>query len=221
MLSDFIAEHRKELIQRCTAKVAKRPRRAATSLQLQNGVPLFLTQLQRTLEAEQTRRPMESLRISGASGGAASKESEMGVSAAEHGTQLSALGYTVDQVVHDYGDLCHAISEMTVEQNAHCDVDELRTLNRCLDNAIAIAVAAFSAQRDFSQGDQKIEELEPPPALVGLHELRNALATALYAATAMELGDLPMSGPTGAVLKNSLEAMRVRLGESSPSLKTA
>ena len=51
-----------------------------------------------------------------------------------------ALGYTADQVVHDYGDLCQAITDLAFERDAPFAVDEFRTLNRCLDNAIADAV---------------------------------------------------------------------------------
>ena len=69
MMSSFLADHREELIQRCAGKVAMRPKRLATDLQLKNGIPLFLAQLQRTLEAEEKHRPTESLRISGGPGG--------------------------------------------------------------------------------------------------------------------------------------------------------
>jgi len=65
----FLFNNRDELIARCKAKVAQRPRRAATAEQLANGVPLFLEQLTRTLEAEVQGDVDKSLRISGASGG--------------------------------------------------------------------------------------------------------------------------------------------------------
>ena len=68
--------------------------------------------------------------------------SEMGVSATVHGSELLALGYTVDQVVHDYGDLCQAITHLAIERDAPFSADQFCTLNRCLDNAIADAVPA-------------------------------------------------------------------------------
>ena len=149
MMSRFIANNRDELVERCKAKVALRPRRSATADQLSNGVPLFLAQLQRTLEAEEgAGDAAESRRISGESGGAALVVSEMSVSANAHGKQLLELGFSIDQVVHDYGDLCQAITDLAVERDAPFSVDEFRTLNRCLDNAIADAVNAFSVQRD-------------------------------------------------------------------------
>ena len=74
----FLSNNRDELIARCKAKVAQRPRRAATAEQLANGVPMFLEQLTRTLEAEVQGDAGKSLRISGASGGDAALLSEIG-----------------------------------------------------------------------------------------------------------------------------------------------
>lgn len=209
----FLTNNRDELIARCKAKVAQRPSRAATSEQLANGVPLFLDQLTRTLQAEEDGQVEESLRISGAAGGDAAALSEMGVSAAAHGTQLLALGFTVDQVVHDYGDLCQAITDLAVERDAPFAVDEFRTLNRCLDNAIADAVTSFSSQRDVavarSQADRSNERLG---SLV--HELRNSLNSASLACAALDSGRLPIGGSTGAVLKRSLVTMATLLNRT-------
>jgi signal transduction histidine kinase len=213
MMSDFLANNHHELVARCQAKVAKRPRRGASSLQLSNGVPLFLNQLQHTLEAEEGNHTAESVRISGASGGDALVLSEMAVSAAAHGQSLLKLGFSVDQVVHDYGDLCQAITDLAFERDAPFSVPEFRTLNRCLDNAIASAVSAFSSQRDAAVARRQGEELNERVGLL-VHELRNALATASYATAALELGNLPMSGSTGAVLKRSLEMLKKIIGDS-------
>jgi hypothetical protein len=99
MMHVFLANNRDALIERCRAKVALRPAREATAQQLQNGVPLFLDQLIRTLRMEQTSQPLDSRKISGPSGGGPSP-SEIGKSAAEHGRELLKLGFSVDQVVH-------------------------------------------------------------------------------------------------------------------------
>lgn len=56
MLHTFLANNRDELIVRCRTKVALRPARGASALQLGNGVPLFLEQLIETLKIEQTER---------------------------------------------------------------------------------------------------------------------------------------------------------------------
>ncbi|WP_229423103.1 sensor histidine kinase [Telluria aromaticivorans] len=207
MMHDFLANNADDLIDRCVAKVAKRPKRHATATQLRNGIPMFLSQLTRTLEAEQVEGAGAGLAISGASGGDNATLSEMGVSAAAHGTALLALGYTVDQVVHDYGDLCQAITDLAVERDAPFTIDEFRTLNRCLDNAIADAVTEFSFQRDATLAEQQSADLNERLGFL-MHELRNSLNVATMAVTAMEAGSLPVKGATGAVLKRSHEAMK-------------
>ncbi len=205
-MRNFLTNNREELVSRCTSKVAQRPWRAATELQLANGIPMFLDQLIRTFAAEDADSPADSIRISGPSGGDSLALSEMGVSATAHGKELLKLGYTVDQVVHDYGDLCQAITDLAFERDAPLAVGEFRTLNRCLDNAIADAVTEFSFQRDTQIAlQQSLDASERFGFLV--HELRNSLGTATLAIHALELGNMTLGGATGAVLKRSLAAM--------------
>jgi signal transduction histidine kinase len=206
MMHQFLANNREELVARCIQKVAVRPRRNASPEQLQNGIPMFLEQLRRTLEAEQAGERTDALRISGASGGNGSALSEMGVSAAAHGKELLKLAYTVDQVVHDYGDLCQAITDLAFERDAPFSVDEFRTLNRCLDNAIADAVTEFSFQRDTAIAEQQSVDMNERLGFL-MHELRNSLTSATLAVDAIELGNLSLTGATGAVLKRSLGGM--------------
>jgi len=203
---DFLVTHRDELIARCKAKVARRPLRVATELQLANGVPLFLDQLTATLAAEEADQPAESLRISGPSGGDAQATSEMGLTAKGHGKQLLELGYSVDQVVHDYGDLCQAITDLAFEQNTPFDIGEFRTLNRCLDNAIADAVTEFTFQHDSKVSRQHAAEANERLGVV-VHEVRNLLGSATFALAALEASGLPISSALGAVLKRSLGSL--------------
>jgi hypothetical protein len=78
-------------------------------------VPLFLDQIIKTLEVEQSPEPQRSHRVSG-SGGGRSALSEIGIAARRHGQELLRNGYTFDRVVHDYGDLCQAITDLAVEE---------------------------------------------------------------------------------------------------------
>lgn len=205
-MHSFLSNNRDELIARCKAKVARRPNRAATPQQLANGVPLFLEQLTNTLRAEGEGDVAEGERISGPAGGDANALSQIGVSATAHGKELLALGYTVDQLVHDYGDLCQAITDLAVERDAPFSVPQFRTLNRCLDNAIADAVTGFSAQRDETIALRRsADENERLGTLV--HELRNFLQTAMLGFTALESGAVPVGGSTGALVKRSLDAL--------------
>jgi signal transduction histidine kinase len=139
--------------------------------------------------------------------------SELGVTAAAHGTELLRLGYTVDQVVHDYGDLCQAITDLAVERDAPFSIDEFRTLNRCLDNAIADAVTRFSYLRESAIAQQSITDSNEHLGFL-MHEIRNSLNAAVLAVSAMESGSLGLQGATGGVLKRSLDAA-VKLVDSS------
>lgn len=224
MMHAFLANNRDDLIARCKEKVSKRPRRSATDEQLSNGIPLFLEQLIRTLIAEEAGIDDVAVQVSGPSGGDTLALSEIGVAAAAHGKALLALGFTVEQVVHDYGDLCQAITELAFERDAPFQVEEFRTLNRCLDNAIADAVSEFSAQRDSEVADRISSEANERLGLL-VHELRNALQMAILSMRAMELGKLTLTGATGSVLKRSLASMRnlvdsslaeVRAGSRAP-----
>ena len=206
MMQDFLSNNRHELISRCKDKVSRRSKRKATGEQLLNGVPLFLEQLIRTLQAEDKDDAAESLKISGAAGGDSLSLSELGVSASAHGKQLLVLGYTVEQVVHDYGDLCQAITDLAFERDAPFAIEEFRTLNRCLDNAIADAVTEFSYQRDVALDRMKSAAENARLGLL-VHELRNGLSTASLAVSALDLGNLPMSGATGSVLKRTLASL--------------
>jgi signal transduction histidine kinase len=204
MMHAFLAHNRSELIERCKVKVAKRPWREATDQQLNNGVPIFLDQLIKTLRVEQTPWPLEGEEVSGRAGGITSR-SEVGTSAALHGRDLFALGYSVDQVVHDYGDLCQAITDLAYERDAPFAIDEFRTLNRCLDNAIADAVTEFGYQHDTATSTREFEVNQQAGFFA--HELRNALGTAQLAFNAAKTGNLSLLGATGSVLERSLSAL--------------
>lgn len=212
MMHEFLLNNRTDLIDRCRIKVAQRPARDATDAQLQNGIPMFLDQLIQTLRVEQTADPMDSRRISGPASGEVSF-SEIGISAALHGRQLLDLGFSVDQVVHDYGDLCQAITDLADERDAPFEIDEFRTLNRCLDNAIADAVTEFSYQTTSAAADQHALEMNERMGFFA-HELRNFLQTATLAFTAARAGSLSLSGATGSVLERSLTGLRDLIDQS-------
>jgi signal transduction histidine kinase len=213
MLHEFLSANREELIARFRSKVEQRASPAATANELDHGVPLFLDQLIKTLRVEQSARPMESRKVSGSSGGGKPSRYELGDMAAIHGGELMRRGFTVEQVVHDYGDLCQAITDLAFELSEPVEVDEFRTLNRCLDNAIAMAVTEFSYQRDFKMADKQVEALNVQIGFFA-HELRNFLNTATLALFAIRDGDLGITGATGTVLDRALVGMRSLIDRS-------
>jgi len=207
MLHKFLTANRDDLIDRCRLKVAQRRAPKATDAELEHGVPLFLDQLIKTLQVEQTTEPARSREVSGPSGGEGSVLSEIGTTAARHGHELLQHGFTVDQVVHDYGDLCQAITDLAFEREAPFEVDEFRTLNRCLDNAIADSVTEFTYQRDLLLEDAGVHALNDRLGFLA-HELRSLIQTATLAVTAIKAGNVGLAGATGAVLDRSLIGLR-------------
>ena len=127
MLHEFLSANRSELIRRCRGKVAARGAPRVTPDDLEHGVPLFLDQVTAMLGAN-------------AAGGTA--ESRMENGATRHGEELRRHRYTIEQVVHDYGDLCQAITELANEQEVRVTLHEFGALSIRLDNAIASAVTA-------------------------------------------------------------------------------
>jgi signal transduction histidine kinase len=127
----------------------------------------------------------------------------IGSSAARHGAELLAAGFTVAQVVHDYGDICQAITEIAVEQHAPITVEEFHTLNRCLDTAIAEAVMEHARLTAQKRSDDEVQRLGQ-----AAHELRDLLNGALLAFHALKRGTVAINGNTGAVLGRSLASLR-------------
>ena len=207
MLHEFLTANKADLIARCQAKVAKRPTPPPTAAELKFGIPLFLSQIIKTLKLEAASDQKGAYKVSGTSDPATSPAStEIGTSAAEHGEELQKKGFTVDQVVHDYGDLCQAVTDLAVEQSAPISADEFRTLNRCLDNAIADAVTQFGSHREQSITSRAAQDTNERLGFLA-HELRGKLNGARLAIDAIKRGTVGVAGATGAVLERSLLAM--------------
>ena len=189
-------------------------------MELEFGIPLFLDQLIKTLEVEQTAFPLEGIKVSGPSGGENPTLSELGETATLHGRELLHQGFTVEQVVHDYGDLCQSITDLAFERDFPIEIDEFRTLNRCLDNGIAEAVTEFKYQRDFVLSDQNTQVFNQRLGVFA-HELRNLVQTATLAVHAIRAGNVGMSGATGAVLDRSLVGLVTLINRSLAEVKMA
>ena len=217
MLHDFLSSNRQELIDRCRAKVSRRASPPVTLAELERGVPLFLAQLIEALRLEHLSSVATGNNVFPLPAPTpASLESTR--AAALHGRELLESGYTVEQVVHDYGDLCQSLTELAKEKNAAVTVDEFHTLNRLLDNAIADAVSAYGRYRDESfsfQGDQLLHERIGTLA----DEQRTLLDTALKALDALKVGNIGVMGATGTVLEDTLRRLRDLIDKSLPGIR--
>lgn len=189
MLHEFITAYREPIITRTREKVTDRPWPLVSTSELEHGVPLFLTQLTETLRWEMTPTPFS--------------QQTIGASAAKHGRELRSLGFNISQVVHDYGDICQAITEVAVEEHVPITTEEFHTLNRCLDTAIAEAVTEHARMTAESRAT---EEIERSGQLA--HEIRDVLNTALLAFNSLKLGTVAVNGSTGTVLGRSLMSLR-------------
>jgi signal transduction histidine kinase len=198
MLHEFIAINREEIISRCRAKVATRSEPPPTEAEIDHGVPLFLNQLVNVLQL--ARRDGES-------------NPEITRSAVLHGHDLLHQGFTVSQVVHDYGDVCQAITELATETNAPISADDFRTLNGCLDEAIAGAVTEYGRERTQCTLDQETARGTERLGFLA-HELRNLLNTAIIAFEVLKTGNVGVAGSTGTVLHRSLMGLRTLVGRS-------
>jgi len=176
MLHEFIASHRDEIISRCRAKVRARSDPPPTRTEIDHGVPLFLEQL------------VDALRLG------MSSSPQIGMSAILHGHDLLMQGFTVGQVVHDYGDVCQSITDLAVELDAPISTADFRTLNRCLDDAIAAAVTEHARDHELTRDGES-------------YELRHSINIAMIAFEMIKSGNVGIRGSTGAMLYRSLKAI--------------
>ena len=212
MLHEFLTSHGDELIQRCRQRVAKRYAPAQTPEVVDHGVPLFLQQLIHTLEAEQltTARAVSEP-------GSSPVPTDIGRGATLHGAELLRLGFTVDQVVHHYGDVCQAITESAVRKGSPINTDEFRTLNRCLDEAIADAVTAYGDERENTILDQAADLHQRLGALAD--EQRRLVDVSLQTLAAIQTGQLAPAGATGTALVKTLKELRDLIDRTLPEIR--
>src|SRR5687768_5498680 len=185
MLSEFVTTNRAELIERCRARVALRMAPRPTERELENGIPLFLDQLALALRSK------------------LGTDTSVHTSAGIHGGELLREGFTVAQVVNDYGDACQSITQLAIEKEAQISTEDFRALNYCLDEAIAGAVTEYGRQRELKVIAEGSERATQDLGYFG-HELRNLLGTAMLAYDALKSGSVGITGATGATLGRSL-----------------
>lgn len=203
MLHEFIQTNKADLVERCRTKVADRSSPAVTADELQYGVPLILDQLVEALRRESALpQPHEDSADGFSPKSPGWKEATR--TAGLHGTELLDLGYSVDQVVHDYGDICQAVTELAGEKDSKISVGEFHTFNRFLDNSIAGAVTAFGQSEQTSATDSA-------------EELRIQVQIAWTTFDAIKSGNVGVRGSTGSLLEKSLLKLRELTAQSAPA----
>lgn len=183
-----------------------------TDVDPDHGVPLFLQQLIDILAVEEKTK----FRVV-AGKDPAPAPSVIGRSAALHGTRMLHSGYTIDQVVHGYGDVCQAITGMAIEQKEAITADEFHTLNRCLDEAIADAVTSYSGARQTAINAQA-ETLHQSLNHFS-DEQRRLLDVARTACAAIKTGNVGVNGATGVLLSHALEELQALVDRAVPEIR--
>jgi signal transduction histidine kinase len=188
MLDDFIAANRDRIIARAKARAGLRTPKPSIP-ELTHGIPVFLHQLG------------EALRLKSATGEI--DHEQISASAGQHGHDLLRMGLSIRQVVHDYGDVCQVITELAVQEQTPISGEDFRTLNLCLDDAIAAAVTEYARQRECSIENHGTERLG-----FLAHELRNLLNTAMLSFDSIRTGQVAVGGSTSLVHSPTLLGLR-------------
>lgn len=103
------------------------------------------------------------------------------------------------------GAVCQAVTDLAVEQNAPIVTEDCRTMNRCLDDAIASAVTEHAR----GHGGARDEES---------NDLRHLTGAAIAAFEVLHSGRVGVSGSTGGVLRRSLMAIRALADRKSAEI---
>lgn len=198
-LCDFIASNREEVLARARLRVAARDETSASGADEAQGLPVFLDQLQTSLERAGRQADFD--------------HSELKASASVHGGHLFHQGLSVSQVVNAYGDICQVVTALAIERNESIASDEFQTLNLCLDDATAGAVTAFSQHREraiasaaSAAGTERLGVLA--------HDMRNLLSTAMLSFGIIQKGNVSPGGSTGAVHARTLTALNSLIDRS-------
>jgi len=189
MLREFLVTNRSELTDRCRSKVSMRRAARPGVADLEDGIPLFVDRLIELLPTgfvQSPSRPVVGVDVS-------------------FGQDFLRSGFTLDQVVYGYGELCLSIVELALARSAPITVEEFGALMTRLDNAIAASVNQH-AEREISRADDAA--LASNQRLLRLaHEMRNLLNTASLAISAIKAGSVGFGSSTAAALDRSLAAM--------------
>jgi signal transduction histidine kinase len=192
MLVDFITAHQKTLAARTRATSAML-HHTLPAAESPEWMPLFIHHLTENLRDKAD----------------APSSQRLGAAAAHRGSELLGRGYTVAEVVHDYGALCQAITELAAEKHANISAEEFRRLNRCLDDAIAEAVTEYVRLHDQTLAFGEVER-----SGVLAHELRNKLSAAQVGFDAIKSGRAPVVGAVAAVVTRSLDGIAMLISRT-------
>jgi signal transduction histidine kinase len=222
MLNEFLLTHQEEILAATEAKTIELAGTRQSSNQLKRGLPIFLNQLlgilnlhrpahrkSQTDHAASMKGVDESDESAMAIAAGQPEEAELARSAGVHGAELFRLGYTLSHVVHAYGAMCQAITELAARKNQVITAAEFHDLNQCLDVGIAGAVTEYQSIQTTEETSREVRHLG-----FLAHEMRNALTSANISFKMIKKGAVGIGGNTGQVLENSLKRIEELIDRS-------
>jgi hypothetical protein len=198
-LQEFIETNHAKLLWMTREKVAKRGKDPRSDAETKHGVHVFLHELSEALGAEAERDPAQRADADPPT------NPNIAETAALHGHDLLALGFSVDEVVHDYGDVCQAVTELAVELDTPVSVAEFHTLNRCLDDAIAAAVTTWARDRETDATESEGQRNSKG------ERLRRLVNASINILDLLRAGRVAPGGSTSMALRQNLDKMRALL----------
>jgi signal transduction histidine kinase len=192
MLSAFLIANTAEIVARAAARGALRAGPSAVFDRGDSGIPVFLSQLIRVLGGERVKDSTPS-----------SARVAMAASATTNGQDRLRCGFSANDLVHAYGDVCQVVTELAGEQGVGISTADFKTFNGCLDDATAHAVTEYVSQRERSAARAGTERLG-----VLAHELRNHLSAAVLSFDLLRSGHVGVTGQTSDIHARSLTALR-------------
>jgi hypothetical protein len=194
MLGEFIHSNQEDLVALCAQRARRRTGASASASGPEPafGTRNFLAALPAALGAAKAG-PAATI-------GSEHREglADIDVIATHHGMELLASGAPLEWAVHEYGDVCQAITQLAQRRKAAISARDFEALNWCLDNAMAAAVSEYAHQRELLALRESSETL---------HECLGRLADELR----IPLADGNL-GALREVVDRSLALIRLRSG---------
>lgn len=217
MLAELLVKKKHEILTLTEQKTLELAGNHPTSKQLKKGLPIFFNQMTEVIRHSEkpSSPPQKDIQAIAAAAergdepamaeaAGRPEDADLAKSAGHHGAELLRLGYGLSHVVHAYGAMCQAITEVAFNSQYKISTTEFHALNRCLDVAIAGAVTVYQSLHDANMQKQRCN-----PTKIYIDEIRNRLTSAQVAFQSIKSGTVGIGGLTGLLLEESL----VRIGE--------
>jgi signal transduction histidine kinase len=202
MFSDFIAQRRSEILNRCMLSL-KTSHPGRGDEELSEGLTAVIDNVAEALRADVDEISEQ-------------RTTEVLESNRQHGTRRKNQGFELNQVIHDYGLVCDSIIAVAADEGVNASPREFQLLNRWIDSAIALAVDSFATGTRVA--DEKVQA-ERIGALA--HEIRNAANNAALGFELIRSGKVAANGTTAEVVRRALIRIHELADQSLVDARTA